>query len=747
MSWKNKSQWFAAIFNCRLSLPFFQRSISLLFLFFLNPLLITAQSNIPIGTWKTHLSYTDPAILRGSDQTIFHIGMESLFYFSLNGEEINTLTKIDGLYTHQFVAATFDPASKKLLLAYPDGTIDLVGERKISSLGDLKNNSQITEKQVRSIKIIGQKAFLAADFGLGVININLGRFVDSYINIGPNGSKLQINDISADNEYYYLASELGILIGKKTSNLKDFRNWNMTNSNISGGFLRIESIDGVQIALGADSNIYLLDNHGAQPIIGTFGSEHLKIFPNGLYVKKSSSILKIESNGSFQEIFNSPNTFSDFHLIGDEIYLSIPRKGLVRENDYREFKPNGTATKVRKFEITTSGIYALPIFKPANAALYRSFGTASSQLENGNWLKNNAPSLPTSKANLGNKEYIGTQENGLWVQQGDDMSQIQLPGLPLNQSIAVIQSDPLGQIWIGMEDSQSRLYKINPDESINTIPVAGLAFPLQIESDLIGNLWILQTNQTNSFTQLRVFNENTGLNRVISSANNQGGIPNLPIQSIHIDSENRLWIAQNGGIVYIPNISSINNSTAINAVQPLFNNAPLLNGEFVTAVNIAPDQSIWLGTNGSGLWHFSEMGEKLKANYRASNSPMYSDNILNLSYDYGAGELFVVTPEGGLSYRTGSISSSEDLAALKIFPNPIRPDFNGYLSVEGLTDYAQVKITNSAGRLIHTRQVRGGSFTWNIQDVGGKRPPPGIYLVFVVDEMGQERIAGKFVII
>jgi ligand-binding sensor domain-containing protein len=278
------------------------------------------------------------------------------------------------------------------------------------------------------------------------------------------------------------------------------------------------------------------------------------------------------------------------------------------------------------------------------------------------------------------------------------------------------------------------------------VSIQGMNFPQKIEIDQAGNLWILQSNNT-GFTQLRVFKSDTGLNRVLSMSNNQGGLPNGVLQDIELDRENRLWVALSSGIAFIPNASTVNNSSSINAIQPLFENAPLLNGESITAIANAPDLSVWLGTEKNGLWNFTDQGTTLLHHFTRENSPIYSNEIVNLTFDDRSGELFIVLPEGGISYRTGTSAAFETLEALKIYPNPVRPDFNGLLSIEGLSDFAEVKITSSAGRVIYSIQVRGGKLAWNLRDNSGNRPVSGVYLVYVLDEFGRERIAGKFVII
>jgi len=214
-----------------------------------------------------------------------------------------------------------------------------------------------------------------------------------------------------------------------------------------------------------------------------------------------------------------------------------------------------------------------------------------------------------------------------------------------------------------------------------------------------------------------------------------------------IDQEDNLWLGLSNGVAYLPNISRTNSSSPINAIQPIFDNRNLLNGQTVTSVKVAPDQTKWFGTAADGLWHFGKYGDGLLAHFTRENSPLPSNTIKNLALDPLKGELFIVLPEGALSFRGGSMNGFEFLEPLKIYPNPVRPDFGGFLSIEGLTDFATVKISNTAGRVVYSASVRGGKTIWNLRNESGDKIASGVYLVYVVDEEGKERVAGKFVML
>ena len=52
------------------------------------------------------------------------------------------------------------------------------------------------------------------------------------------------------------------------------------------------------------------------------------------------------------------------------------------------------------------------------------------------------------------------------------------------------------------------------------------------------------------------------------------------------------------------------------------------------------------------------------------------------------------------SFLGTSTKPSDDLANVYIYPNPVRPNYAGTIKVAGLTDKANVKITDIEGNLV-----------------------------------------------
>ena len=81
------------------------------------------------------------------------------------------------------------------------------------------------------------------------------------------------------------------------------------------------------------------------------------------------------------------------------------------------------------------------------------------------------------------------------------------------------------------------------------------------------------------------------------------------------------------------------------------------------------------------------------------------------------------------------------------YPNPVKPDYTGLITITGLTYNADIKIVTSNGVLVAEGRSNGGSFTWNGCDRNGKRVVSGVYMVETATQEGKKGIVCKIAIV
>ncbi len=695
-----------------------------------NCSLTSAQTTLPVGTWRVHPSYFGPGKLTGSEKTLFYQATEGIFYLSLGDSSMHTLTVLDGLATQKMGAAVFYEPSKTLLIAHEDGSVDFVTERNVRTNRGIKNNALLSEKRINNLVLSGDNVYVLGDFGVGIMDVLTRDFLNTWTNLGPDGTPLTIYDLAEDASQIYLATASGVLTGSKNDNLNDFRNWNLSTFPEA---IEAVSILGEKLVVLSQGSISIQEGETFDELFVINNIVSLRKFGFQTFILSDGVIYELNENADFQEVYRSQYAnASDFIYLGEHYFLAVPGLGIVPQNG-RSFIPQGPAYPIEMIETTQQGIFALgkKIGEQEKLAEY----------ENGNWVNREAPGEVIAVESFANATYIGTTNQGLWKSLTGGFEEVSLGITGVKPPIRVLAVDTNHHLWMGLFTNENTLIRINNTGQVERIQVPGLRFPKDMVVDQGNNLWILQ-ELPGGTSELRIFNPETGLNRVINPT-----ISFSTISSIALDLNQNLWIGTGTGVFFIPFANNIRQESNVNAQQPFVGNRPLLGGSQVNSIAIGPDQSLFIGTKREGVWQYKLESEAVVNTFTASNSPLVNNQINQVAIDWEFGELFIVQEETTFSLRTGTNRAADTLTKLKIYPNPVRPDFTGLLSIEGLTDFATVKITTSVGRVVFSTTVRGGQVAWNIREVLGGSLQSGVYLVFVLDEDGTERIAGKFVVI
>ena len=143
----------------------------------------------------------------------------------------------------------------------------------------------------------------------------------------------------------------------------------------------------------------------------------------------------------------------------------------------------------------------------------------------------------------------------------------------------------------------------------------------------------------------------------------------------------------------------------------------------------------------------SDDARKELARFDAASSPLLSDNIVKIAVNGISGEVWFGTAEGIVSYRGEATAGVDDFSGMYAFPNPVREDFEGVVTVTGLVENSSVKITDVSGNLVWETKSLGGQATWDLRNFRGQRVATGVYLVFCATEDGSLAGVTKMLVI
>ena len=103
------------------------------------------------------------------------------------------------------------------------------------------------------------------------------------------------------------------------------------------------------------------------------------------------------------------------------------------------------------------------------------------------------------------------------------------------------------------------------------------------------------------------------------------------------------------------------------------------------------------------------------------------------------------TRAGLLSYqaRVSTPAASLEVSNIRVYPNPVRPNYLGNITLDGLVADAEVRVVSADGRLVARGMSLGGSFTWDGRTVQGERAASGVYYFYVAAQGGKQSVVAK----
>ena len=120
---------------------------------------------------------------------------------------------------------------------------------------------------------------------------------------------------------------------------------------------------------------------------------------------------------------------------------------------------------------------------------------------------------------------------------------------------------------------------------------------------------------------------------------------------------------------------------------------------------------------------------------------------MDIAINQLTGEIFIGTSEGLISYQGDAIGGKNAYENVYVYPNPVRETYDGPVTITGLVENSDVKITDISGNLVFESTSLGGQAVWNGKNLNGNRVRTGVYLVFCNDENGEETHIEKLLFI
>ena len=206
--------------------------------------------------------------------------------------------------------------------------------------------------------------------------------------------------------------------------------------------------------------------------------------------------------------------------------------------------------------------------------------------------------------------------------------------------------------------------------------------------------------------------------------------------SMKEDADGRLWLGTSFGVIVIDDVREVFNAD-FRVRRPIVARDDgtglgdyLLDGEVVYDIAVDPSNRKWIATQTSGVYLVNPAGSKILAHYTSSNSPLPSDIVESVAADPNSNRVWFGTTQGVVCYESDSAPAADDYSDVYAYPNPVRPEYNGWITITGLMENSLVKIADAAGNVFFQGTSEGGMISWDGCGRDGQRVRSGIYFVF-----------------
>ncbi|WP_339846390.1 two-component regulator propeller domain-containing protein [uncultured Dokdonia sp.] len=734
--------------------------------------------------WTAHFSYNQTVGITSGNDKVYVASENAVFiYNTLDGTTTNRTT-VNGLSGNLISSIYYSESFDTLFVGYENGVIDVIvgNTSDVLTVVDIFNKPAIPpdRKRINHFEEYNGFVYIATGFGVSLYDVERLEFDDSYF-IGNNGGLLDIGSTAVQEPYIYAATLDGGLRRALVANdnLIDFNNWETTRN---GAFEKI---------IEFDNNLYLQEDNGLLVSSDGLDFSVFQNFPTSIIDVRSSaeniivtlnaSVFLYDVNGTQVQNYGAIEDFNPKYataLVEDSaVYIGTLGSGvalfdITTPGDITRLLPNGPLENAH-FDVAASAGSVWSVFGDYTVS-YNPFPLKTQGIsrytEADGWnfipqedffgasnfvhiaINDQDPSrLYASSFNGGLVEIIDETPSILYDENNSPLLPVATTTNDVRVNGGAFDND--GNFWVTNARSVLGLQRVSP---------SGQFTPFNTEEILAGedaNLdAVAITPDGNIFvgTDRRgviAFNPGTNTFARLAGEDGAGNLPIDDIRSLAVDRNGALWIGTRLGlrVLFSPSQLFENPQVSANAIIILQDGIAqeLLNDQVVTDIIVDGANNKWLATADSGVFYVSPNGQETIFHFTTDNSPLPSNTVQSVAIDPETGSVYFGTIRGMVAFDGSSTAPAEDLEEVLVYPNPVRPGFNGNVRIEGLTANTNVKITDLVGNLVYEENTTGGSIEWDTTAFGRHKVASGVYLIIITGppEELQETTIEKVMII
>lgn len=753
----------------------------------------TLQAQVAMGKWRTHFAYNNTDQIAQSENKVFAVSDGSLFSIDKRDGSMEFYSKVTGLNGTVISKIDYNEAHKVLLIIYKDGNIDFLSPNGVKNLPDFYNKQMSADKTVHHIHFHENKAFLSCNFGIITLNMQKVEIQDTYY-IGDNASEVKVLNTTIHNENIYAVSETDVYTASVSNPyLISYESWSKM-SDLPGidNFQKLVSF-GDNLVLLRSGKLYKKDSSNTWSDLDV-STIYKEITVSDAYLIGYTDTEAFVFDGQFSKTqITSLNTIKDgiYDNNTSKFWFAGDSKGVAEyvlngeENSTNFYLPNGPAVNIpyklkfagERLFVLQGGRWAAQYLRPGIVMIF----------EDNKW--KNLSNLPIQSitgqrvldfidiaVNPEDKThfYISSYGTGVFEYRNDefykwhniDNSTIEsvFPGSYMYMRMGGGTYDVDGNIWFSNSMVNSSIQVLKKDGTWTKFnsPI--------LQGATLGNILIL--NQDKNIKWLlkhrvpagfAVINDNGTVDNpdddqyiFHSSFPDQDKVGVITPEAYFClteDKKGAIWAGTpKGPLIFNNPLRAFEPDFTATRIKIPRNDGTnladyLLENEEINAIAVDGANRKWIGTKQSGVYLVSENGQETIHHFTVQNSPLISNTILSIDINPVTGEVFFGTGNGLVSYQSDAAEAGSTFGDVHAYPNPVRENFSGVITITGLVENTSVKITDVAGNLVCETKSNGSIATWDGRNKFGQKVSTGIYLALCISPDGQESATVKILVI
>lgn len=666
----------------------------------------SSECKAQTGSWRAYMAYSEPQQIVKGGNKLYVRASNNLYSYNLNDHSIVTYDKVGLLSDTRITHIAWSDEVKKLIIVYENKNIDLLtADDEVFNLSSYYSRSMTQDKTINTIYINGHIAYLCTRFGLVKIDMRENEIAESYIlrhnitGMGIVGSTIyaKVEDATA----YVISANTG-------ANLIDPSSWT-TTTDYPANIFDVST---------ADWDNYIETVKTLKPGGPRYNTFSYMCYDNNRLVTASGGW---KDGGEFMrpacaQFLESDNT--SWNIIGRE---NVQPYSATRFTD-------ATAIAV----------------DPADANHYflSTCGSGLYEFRNGQMVNNYT---------AGNSPII----SALAETDPNAHNYVRVDGIVFDKN---------GNLWMTVNSSKATkpVLKFNSTNNEWTEYNDPLLFfnnkPLRIVRNSIldrnGHIWMINDHHEHP-CMLRIDPTTDTFYRYDNFTNQDGTKTEIHyVRCAAEDLDGNIWMGTEVGLYMYDTAQQADPTLGYTQIKVPRNDGTdladyLLANVDITCIAVDGANRKWIGTSGAGVFLISADNMEQLQHFTTDNSPLLSNDVESIAVNGTTGEVFFGTQLGLCSYMSDATTAVEEMKKDDVyaFPNPVPHDYNGLITVRGLSMNADVRILSISGKLIANGRSNGGTFTWNGRDLNGNRVASGVYMIATATSEGKKGVVAKIAIV